>query len=311
MATRFVAPPPPSRTSFASEAEQSSQNSADKNGHLPPPLHPALARRRIVPPGPESFGALNSSSASLSSVPVPGVYRTPSYSTPSSVETQHLGSDPLSPYGAHSAQTTQIAQSHELGQTTLPSSASISSIGDPFTPVLLVTPAGGSSADDLHPAPWRSDTLPPYASQPDLTTQAHLDVSQLSRDIDLQNPTSNILASARYPEASSNAHQLPPPLHPSRQPSPSSSVVDLPSTLRHRSSSNGGLRMPEPGSVNPPPRIQTTRQASTMSVLTLKDENLTDDDLRNLYDAEEVERYLRLFASVCSASNSVNLVMMV
>ncbi|KAF8594072.1 hypothetical protein BDV93DRAFT_529528 [Ceratobasidium sp. AG-I] len=34
-----------------------------------------------------------------------------------------------------------------------------------------------------------------------------------------------------------------------------------------------------------------------MSVLTLKDENLTDEDLRNMYDAEEVERYLRLFAS--------------
>ncbi|KAG8742064.1 hypothetical protein FRC10_002047 [Ceratobasidium sp. 414] len=91
-----------------------------------------------------------------------------------------------------------------------------------------------------------------------------------------------------------------PPIHPSRQPSLSPSFINLPvpshPSLRHRAQSNGsdrGLDTP----TTRPATLERSRRGSGTSLLTLKNENLTDEDLRNMYDAEEVERYLRLFAS--------------
>ncbi|KAG8792950.1 hypothetical protein FRC12_004395 [Ceratobasidium sp. 428] len=303
MSTRFVAPPPP--PPLRAPSTGSIQNLPAKNEHFPPPppLHPARARRRTpLPPNGESIGALNSAPISRSTSPAPPLPQRPS----------QLSQQNLSELDTHSPRADALPHpvssdtlSSDLDSTYTLSNSNVSLASEaPETPLLLVTPVDASSADNISYQPSSmTSTLPPYASQPELPTQIYPTAPDHTNGSIAQPPSLDTsIFSPQYHDAVTDtpAQHIPsPPLHPSRQPSVSPSFINLPvpshPTLRHRSQSNtSGLGSETPASR--PAALEKLRRGSGASVLTLKDESLTDEDLRNLYDAEEVERYLRLFA---------------
>ncbi|KAG9083993.1 hypothetical protein FRC06_004284 [Ceratobasidium sp. 370] len=305
MSTRFVAPPPP--PALPTPNKSTLQSTLVQHDQLPPPppLHPALARRRTpIPHIAESMGALNSSPPSQSVSLAP-----PLPQRPPQIHQQNVPT--LDPQSSSTSALLQPVlsdtQSSGLDSTYTRSNSNVSlaSSETPSTPLLLVTPVEAASADDIsHRSSLRADTLPPYAFQPALPTQVYPKPPEHPNGAHAPPPGLDTSVSGlQYHDVVTETptQRIPsPPTHPSRQPSLSPSFINLPvpshPTLRHRAQSNGsdrGLDTP----ATRPATLEHSRRGSGTSILTLKDENLTDEDLRNLYDAEEVERYLRLFAS--------------
>ncbi|QRV79037.1 transmembrane protein [Ceratobasidium sp. AG-Ba] len=307
MSTRFVAPPPP--PPLHASSSNSFQDAETKNGPPPPPVHPALARRRTpIPPYGDSFGALNSFSSPRSPSPAP-----PVPPRPSQLGESGLGLDIQPPADDNpqpslpprpSLSDTQSGD-FDSAHTRSSSNVSILSSETPSTPLLLVTQVGSASTDDVSgQQPVKTDTLPPYASQPELPAHIYPDPPRPDDEGPILPPALDTRTPAlQYHSVITETPTPlipPPPVHPSRQPSPSPSFSNLPvpthPTLRHRTQSN----VSNLGTETPPNRpaiVEHARRGSGASILTLKDENLTDNQLRAMYDAEEVERYLRLFAS--------------
>ncbi|CAE6420894.1 unnamed protein product [Rhizoctonia solani] len=311
MSRRFVAPPAESRDSTGSIQTTVSPTPGTRPDFLPPPSHPALARPRIPSPGPDTYGALNRAPPTLPSrgpspaPPLPN--RTPS----NTVHSTHLDTDiSISTHNLpvdsqlHANPIYSFDQGIAQPQPRLSASQSISS-PDVSTPVLLVTPVTTSgnidSALATEPSFQNSEQLPPYSSEPDLSSQTWPVAiePQPSSAPDVPSNDHNVLGLQSQSHSSmTSLSRAPPPSHPSRQNTPSLSFVDNPG-LRHRASSTniGSARTLDPSDPPRRPLLENSRRGSGASVLTLKDDNLTDDDLRRMYDAEEVERYLRLFAT--------------
>ncbi|KAG8731113.1 hypothetical protein FRC11_005066 [Ceratobasidium sp. 423] len=317
MSRRFVAPPIESRDSTSSIQTIVSPAPGIKQDFLPPPSHPALARPRIPSPGPETYGALNRAPPpppahpSRAPSPVPPLpNRTPSNTvhatdlgTDISISTQYIPTDPSTQLHASPIYPFSPA----IAQPEPRLSASESAISpDVSTPVVLVTPVTTSGTIDnalaTEPPSQNSEPLPPYSPEPDLSTQTWpvATGTQPNSAPDVPSNDHNALGLQSQGHSSmTSLSRAPPPLHPSRQPAPSLSFVDSPG-LRHRAHSSTNIGSARTLDSSDPPRrpvLETSRRGSGASVLTLKDDNLTDDDLRRMYDAEEVERYLRLFAS--------------
>ncbi|CEL58875.1 hypothetical protein RSOLAG1IB_08905 [Rhizoctonia solani AG-1 IB] len=320
MSRRFVAPSVESRSSTTSIHTVTSPIPVLKSDYLPPPAHPALARQRIPSPGPETYGALNRppplppSHLSRTQSPAPPIpSRTPSktlHSTNPGAETpisiSYSSANPLS-----QLQTDTIYSSVPTIAQPEPRSGAHQTLISPdvSTPVLVVTPVPTPGIVDSDEVTLeRTETLPPYSSEPNLASQtvpAAIE-RQPNTAISIPRPSNGHGALGLLNQGHLSAANLPkiaPPLHPSRQPSPSP-LAEV-SGLRHRAHSSTNIGSARTLDSNVPPRpslSEDSRRGSGASVLTLKDSNLTDDDLRKMYDAEEVERYLRLFASVSNAT---------
>ncbi|KAJ1304273.1 hypothetical protein OPQ81_005433 [Rhizoctonia solani] len=315
MSRRFVAPPVESRSNSGSIQTITSPNPGVKQDSLPPPSHPALARPRIPIPNPETYGILNRahlppppahpSRAPSPAPPIPN--RTPSNTLHSTVgrdtiiSTQNVPADSSTQLQANSTDSYGLIVAQP--EPRLSASQSLSCPGV-STPALLVTPVTAAGNVDSVPATdpifQKTEPLPPYSSEPDLLPQTWPVAMEPPASFAPVTHSNGQNALGLQTQEPSPTHPLraPPPLHPSRQPSPSS-FVDGPG-LRHRalSSTNiGSARTLDSGAPPRRPPLEHSRQGSAASILTLKDANLTDDDLRRMYDAEEIERYLRLFAS--------------
>ncbi|CAE6345690.1 unnamed protein product [Rhizoctonia solani] len=319
MSRRFVAPSVESRSSTSSIHTISSPAPVVKPDYLPPPTHPALARQRIPSPGPETYGALNRppppppppshpSRTQSPAPPIPNrtlsktVHSTdPSAGTPISIS---YSSDPSTQLQINTiySQVPTIAQP----EPRLSSASQTLVSPDVATRVLVVTPVASSGIVDNFQVNdestlQRTETLPPYSSEPNLVPQtvpAAIE-PQPSTAIGIPGDGHNALGLQNQGHLSTtNLPRVAPPLHPSRQPS-SFPLIETPG-LRHRAHSStniGSAQTLDPNGPARPSLFENSRRGSGASVLTLKDANLTDNDLRRMYDAEEVERYLRLFAS--------------
>ncbi|QRW21258.1 hypothetical protein RhiXN_06247 [Rhizoctonia solani] len=291
MSRRFVAPSVESRGSTSSIQTISSPVPGLKPDYLPPPSHPALARQRVPSPGPETYGALNRHlpppppplhplRAQSPAPPVPSrttsktVHSTdPGAST--SISVPHASADPPTQLQINTiySQAPIIAQPEPT-------------LGDASTPVLVITPV--------------SETLPPYSSEPNLASQSVPAPAELQPNTAIEVPSDghNILGLQNHGHLStSNISRIAPPLHPSRQPSPSP-LIEAPG-LRHRAHSStniGSARTLDSNAPSRPSLFENSRRGSGASIITLKDADLTKMTSQ-MYDAEEVERYLRLFAS--------------
>ncbi|KAG9121615.1 hypothetical protein FRC07_002364 [Ceratobasidium sp. 392] len=302
MSTRFVAPPPP--PPLRAPDTNVAQPSPAKNGQFPPPppLHPALARRRTpIPSNGEPIGALNSSPASRNVSPAPPLPRRPSQSNQLNLPDLDIQSSSTNVFPQPVLSDTL---SSDFDSTYTPSNSNVSLASEvPQTPLLLVTPVEAASADNVsYQSPLKTDTLPPYASQSDIPTEIYLGVPEHTNGTNAPSPgLDTSVPGPQYHEAitdTSAQRSTSPPVHPIRQPSSAPSFINLPvpsPTLRYRSQSNSSYGSDAPASR--PAIPEQSRKGSGASILTLKDVNLTDEDLRTMYDAEEVERYLRLFAT--------------
>ncbi|EUC58236.1 transmembrane protein, putative [Rhizoctonia solani AG-3 Rhs1AP] len=300
MSRRFVAPSVEPRGSTSSIQTIASPIPSTPRDYLPPPSHPALARPRIPSPGPETYGALNRPPLPPPSHPSRGP--SPAPPLPSRTPSHTMHSVSPAPMPTHNLAVVsprpQTNTSYSLDSvTTQPEprlSAQIVSSSDVSTPVLLVTPVTASGTIDGLPNFQKTETLPPYSSEADISqTWPVIEAPPIVAPV----PT-NRNALGLQNQGYLSMGNLPPPSHPSRQPSPAL-IVDNPG-LRHRAHSStniGSARTLDSDTLPRRPLLEHSRRGSGASVLTLKDSNLTDDDLRKMYDAEEVERYLRLFAS--------------
>ncbi|KAH7339305.1 hypothetical protein B0J17DRAFT_654657 [Rhizoctonia solani] len=292
MSRRFVAPTVESRSNSGGIQTISSPSPGIRQDYLPPP------------PGPDTYGALNRpvpppSHPSRSSSPAPPIpSRPPSHTTHSTDSSTNLT------ISTQNAPTNSYSEPQANTFTLIISAPQSLSSSDISTPVLLVTPVTPSGNVDSFPVAEPSfqntETLPPYSSEPNLPTQTYPVVIEPPPITALGIPTNdhNALGLQNQDNSSmTNLQRVPPPSHPSRQPS-SVTFVDGPA-LRHRahSSTNISSARTLDSTTSPRPPLEHSRRGSGASILTLKDADLTDDDLRRMYDAEEVERYLRLFSS--------------
>ncbi|CAE6460088.1 unnamed protein product [Rhizoctonia solani] len=301
MSRRFVAPPVESRGSTSSIQTIASPIPSTPRDYLPPPSHPALARPRIPSPGPETYGALNRSPLPPPSHPSRGPSPAPPIPSRTPSHTMHSAS--VAPIPTHDVAVDshhpQANTTHSLDSvTTQPEprlSAGIVSSSNVSTPVLLVTPVTTSGTIDGLPDFQKTEILPPYSPEPNISqTWPVIETPPISAPV----PTRpNALGLQNQGHLSMGSLPPPPPSHPSRQ--PSLAFVDNPGLRQraHSSTNIGSARTLDSDTLPRRPPLEHSRRGSGASVLTLKDNNLTDDDLRKMYDAEEVERYLRLFAS--------------
>ncbi|CAE6531587.1 unnamed protein product [Rhizoctonia solani] len=315
MSRRFVAPSVESRSNTGGIQTVSSPAPSIRQDYLPPPSHPALARPRIPSPGPETYGALNRSPLAppahpprISSPAPPIPSRPPSHTAHSIDSSTNIPiSTQNAPTNSYTEPQANTIYSHVpiITQPEPRISAPQSSwSSDVSTPVLLVTPVTASDNVDSFPVTestfQNTEALPPYSSEPNLASQTW-PVTIEPPPISVPGiPTNdhNVLGLQNQQNSSmANLQWAPPPSHPSRQ-SSSVTFVDGP-ILRHRahSSTNISSARTLDSTTSPRPPLEHSRRGSGASILTLKDANLTDDDLRRMYDAEEVERYLRLFSS--------------
>ncbi|KAF8739894.1 hypothetical protein RHS02_05122, partial [Rhizoctonia solani] len=311
MSRRFVAPSVESRGSTSSIQTISSPVPGLKPDYLPPPSHPALARQRIPSPGPETYGALNRHLPPPPPPLHPLRAQSPAPPVPSRTTSKTVHSTDPGTSTSVSVPYASADPPTQLQINTIYSQAPIiaqpePTLGDASTPVLVVTPVVTSSIIDNPPVTdettlQRAETLPPYSSEPNLASQS-VPASvepQPNTAIEVPSDGHNILGLQNHAHLStSNISRIAPPLHPSRQPSPSP-LIETPG-LRHRAHSStniGSARTLDSNAPSRPSLFENSRRGSGASIITLKDAHLTEDDLRRMYDAEEVERYLRLFAS--------------
>ncbi|KAF8756832.1 hypothetical protein RHS01_04097 [Rhizoctonia solani] len=235
-----------------------------------------LPRQRVPSPGPETYGALNRHlpppppplhplRAQSPAPPVPSrttsktVHSTdPGAST--SISVPHASADPPTQLQINTiySQAPIIAQPEPT-------------LGDASTPVLVITPVVTSSiVDNPH-------------SEPNLASQSVPAPAELQPNTAIEVPSDghNILGLQNHGHLStSNISRIAPPLHPSRQPSPSP-LIEAPG-LRHRAHSStniGSARTLDSNAPSRPSLFENSRRGSGASIITLKDADLTEDDL--------------------------------
>lgn len=303
MATRFVAPSPEPYSSKR-HSVSNTPSSISKRDYLPPPTHPALTRPRSVT-GPDPIGVLNRAahSPSPSPWPVPPLphRRSPGPSPTADQWTDRQTLSAISP----PQNTLSNGGSDPILPTPTPTVSLLST--EASAPTVLVTPVAISDSSDIldnEPALWKEETVPPYSSQPNLPSQVLQPVAGPSvswsgiPDLGgLRGGHVGLGPQFQGNNPISSVPRTPPPQHPNRQPSPSPSSTNAP-VLRNRAQSSTAVGSAIDPSASAQIRPEPLRRGSGASVLTLNNANLTDDQLRTMYDAEEMERYLRLFASV-------------
>jgi len=100
----------------------------------------------------------------------------------------------------------------------------------------------------------------------------------------------NVVASTSNVDVKPVESPIPPPKHPSTPP-------ELPPPVSRTSSFNSIT-----SSTTIPPPVHHARQASSLTLNSTYEATLSEKELRDLYDDEEIDRFLRLFSAVgCSS----------